>query len=150
MKIIEIDERNTTHQHSIEPAYRVSIELEDDEVIITRKYFYYGYYEHSSDFDNFWYNHKNSSYSSVGNLCKASFITRKIDDTEYLKIKENELIESFYCGLIENEKDIKKELYKVIMDYNYRIKKCQDNIKNDFFIKLNRQKKLKKINEDIY
>lgn len=144
MKIIEIDERND-HKHLIEPAYRVSIKLYDDDIIITRKYFYHGYYEHSNDFDNFWYNNT-SNHTSVGNFNKASFITRNFDP-EYLKIKEKELIKSFYIKLVQHEKDLEEERDDIIIDYNERIKKCQDNINNEFFIKLNRQKKLKNLNE---
>jgi len=162
MRIIEIDEREDIYKpyaderediykpYATEASYRVSIELEYPEVIITRKYFYYGYYEHSNDFDSFWYNNTSnqlqcsSCITQVGNLNKASFITRKFDP-EYLKIKEKELIEAFYNKLIQHEKDLEEERDNVVIDYNERIKKCQENIKNQFFIKLNRNKKLKKI-----
>ena len=108
MRIIEIDDRiNAKIPYTTEASYRVSIDLEYPEVIIKREYFYYGYYEHSNDFDNFWYNNT-SNHMSVGNLNRASFVTRNFD-TEYLKVKEKELIESFYNKLVQHEKDLEEE-----------------------------------------
>jgi len=134
------------------PAYRVSILLCANDVIIKREYFYYGYYESTSDFDNFYYNdssENNHNTNVINNLLKGSFITRKIKDKEYLKNKEEELIKAFYGRLFENEKNIKNELDNQIKFYNEKIERCHENQNNEFFIKFKRKDKLKKLDEKI-
>lgn len=148
MKIIETDGRNKDNL-SIKPSYRVSISFVFDEIVIRREYFYYGYYENIEDFDNFWFDDKKKyQYGNLKNLNKASFITNKLKDKEYLKTKEKELIKAFYDRLIENEKDIIKEKKEKIKEYDKKIKDCHKNIENEFFIKFKRKDKLKKLNEN--
>lgn len=145
MILIEEDQRITGNK-SISPSYRVTISVQDHEITIKREYFYYGFYEHTEDFDNFWFNsNSNSKYNDLTDIYKGSFITRKLNDPEYLKLKEQELIETFYSNLIKNEQNLKIELDKKIKKYNDRINECQINQNCDLFIKLKRKEKLKKI-----
>jgi len=147
MKIIEIDERNNPPKIRMLPSYRVSIEIEDTEIIIKREYFYYGFYESTCDFDNFWFNNKNNGNNHWKDLTKCSFVTRNLSDSKYLKIKEKKLIKKFYNKLIKNENNLKIERDIKNIEYNDRIEECQKNQNCDLFIKIKRIKKLKNLNK---
>lgn len=145
MKILEIDERSD--KNMMPPSYRVSVSMNDDGVVtITRKYFNYGFYERTSEFDNFWFSDEHSSWEGVNNLYKSSFVTRNLNP-EYLKMKEKELISALYDKLIENENNLKIECDKKVIIYNNRIEKCKIFQNCEIFIKAKRIKKLKNLSE---
>lgn len=78
-------------------SYRISLNLYGDKIILTREYFKVGFRDGES-WDKFYFDN-NYSYNKT-DLTYATFITRKINNEEYLKKKEIELINRFYIIII--------------------------------------------------
>lgn len=123
-------------------TYRISLTINEKQIILKREYFYAGYNDGEEEdgfyFDNEvpWRSHK----SSLG-ISRATFFTRNFDP-DYLKQKETELINIFYDKLLKSEKNLKKDLEKEIKEHNKQIefyKKCQNS---GPFMKIQRKNKL--------
>ena len=126
-------------------TYRISIKLNKDEITLKREYFYTGYNDGEIEdgfyFDNEvpWRNHN----ASLG-ISRATFFTRNFNP-DYLKQKEDELINIFYDKLLKSERNLKKDLEDEIKEHNEQIefyKKCQNS---GPFIKIQRKNKLKNL-----
>jgi len=123
-------------------SYRVSISIgTDNNIILTREYFRVGFNDGES-WNKFYFNCDSYSYGKT-NLTRASFITRKIDDKQYLQNKELELINKFYDKLIETKNLTIKEFLETQKRINNKIS-LYDNMIN-FFDKYKRKDKILKI-----
>lgn len=127
-------------------TYRIFLELHYPQLILTRQYFYTGYY--SGEFiDGFYFD--NGWNPNTNKLTRGSFLTRNFDP-EYLKINEKILIEKFYKKLIETEKFLINKLKKETDTIKGDIQYYKEYQKCDIFLKIKRKNKLKEINEKNY
>jgi len=146
-RIQEIDLREkdkSWNSKSTPLTYRISIKLNDTEIVLAREYFYVGYND-GEDIDDFYFDNEFGNYE-FGNFTRATFLTRNFD-SEYLKIKENELIKKFYKRLIKNEKYLKNELISKTEAIKHDIKLYQNYQNCDLFLKLKRKEKLNSIKQ---
>jgi len=139
-RIIEIDRSDSDKSlksFATPLTYRISITLENNEVVLMREYFYVGYND-GEKIDDFYYDDNHIS--------RITFLTRNFDD-DYLKEKEKEVIKIFYYKLIESEKSVKQEKINTNIHFDNKIKRYQKFQKCGLFTKLKRKEKLKKINK---
>jgi len=142
MRIEEIDKRlddDANYWSKQAPlTYRVSIKIENDEIILKREYFYVGFTD-GEDFDDFYFDSDWHDYFTRG-----TFITRNLNE-QYLIDKEKELIQKFYENLEICIKNCKKELKESIRDINKKISNYEECKKDQLFVKVVRKKKLNNI-----
>lgn len=136
-----IKEKSDLDSFKHEPtSYRISLELDNNRIILTREYFKVGFRDGES-WDKFYFNN-NYSYN-ITDLTYATFITRKLDNEEYLKKKEIELINRFYDKLFETKNNTIKELLRQQKRLNSKINMYDNTIK--FLEKYKRNDKILKI-----
>ena len=123
-------------------TYRVSIELDENLIILKREYFYVGY--NDGELINGFYFDNEVGWSNSPTINRATFLTRNFD-LNFLKQKEDELIKKFYKRLIKSEINLKNKLKSTVEKLNEEIKEYQEYQKNELFVKLIRKNKLKKI-----
>ena len=121
-------------------SYRISLNLYGDKIILTREYFKVGFRDGES-WDKFYFDN-NYSYNKT-DLTYATFITRKINNEEYLKKKEIELINRFYDKLFETKNNTIKELLRQQKRLNSKINMYDNTMK--FLEKYKRKDKILKI-----
>ncbi|MFA5586461.1 MAG: hypothetical protein WDA02_07960 [Saccharofermentanales bacterium] len=114
--------------------------LYSDKIILTREYFRVGFRDGES-WDKFYFDN-NYSYNKT-DLTYATFITRKINNGEYLKKKEIELINRFYDKLFETKNNTIKELLRQQKRLNSKINMYDNTMK--FLEKYKRKDKILKI-----
>lgn len=125
-------------------TYGVSIKIENDEIILTREYFYVGY-SYCETIDDFYFNTDLPWRNDIG-ITKGTFLTKNFNP-DYIKQKEEELINLFYQKLIKSENDYIKERKKLINDIDNKILKYQKYQKCKLFINIQRKEKLYKISK---
>ena len=136
-----IKEKSDLDSFKDEPiSYRISLNLYSDKIILTREYFRVGFRDGES-WDKFYFDN-NYSYNKT-DLTYATFITRKINNGEYLKKKEIELINRFYDKLFETKNNTIKELLRQQKRLNSKINMYDNTMK--FLEKYKRKDKILKI-----
>jgi len=136
-----IKEKSDLDSFKNEPiSYRISLNLYSDKIILTREYFRVGFRDGES-WDKFYFDN-NYSYNKT-DLTYATFITRKINNGEYLKKKEIELINRFYDKLFETKNNTIKELLRQQKRLNSKINMYDNTMK--FLEKYKRKDKILKI-----
>lgn len=145
-RVIEIDDSDKISQKTTSTplTYRIELKIElDNEITLKREYFYWGYND-GEGVDHFYFDNE-VGWRLDYNLTRATFLTRTFDP-EYLKQKENELIELFYSKLIKAEQDIEKKFIEDTKKYKKKLKKYKKYQTCDIFIKQIRKNKLTQIN----
>ena len=138
-KIEEKDHRvnyNKNGSENYESHYRITIHLYNDEIILKREYFYYGFYD-GEEYDHFFFRDKDY-------LTRGSFLTKNFDP-EYLRQKENQLIKKIYKKLTKAQTYTKKKLENKIKEYNEQIEIYKECQQSGPFKKYQRKEKLKKL-----
>jgi len=136
-----IKEKSDLDSFKDEPiSYRISLNLYSDKIILTREYFRVGFRDGES-WDKFYFDN-NYSYNKT-DLTYSTFITRKINNEEYLKKKEIELINRFYDKLFETKNNTIKELLRQQKRLNSKINMYDNTMK--FLEKYKRKDKILKI-----
>lgn len=138
IKIVEKIENDDGYGRMQPLSYRVSIGYYRNVFTITREYFRVGFCDGEKWDDFFFVGHP---------IRKISFMTRKLDNTEYLRDTENKLIKLFYKKTLESKNKLNKELIKTTNEINSKIKMC-DKISN-YLDKYNRKDKIKNISDII-
>jgi len=133
-KNISEEDRKRNATKATPYTYRVSITL-GDEIELIREYFVWGYHDGEQP-DKFF-----SSYDGF-----ASIFTRDFDP-QHLQDIEKELIEKFYKKLIKEEHRAKQELEKAKKECKEKVKRYKLYRTCEPFLKIERKKKLNKINE---
>jgi hypothetical protein len=125
--------------------YRVSLTIDEEKVLLKREHFRSGFYSGEQD-DHFYFN---TDYpQSNGDFFRyCSFMTSKLDDEEYLKRKEEELIKLFYDKCNKNITISQERLRKEEIKYNKRIDNYKDIINHFEYCK--RGDKIKKIKSNL-
>ena len=143
-RIEEIDKRNTENIYSSTPlTYRIAIKLYDNEIVLTREYFYYGYND-GEIIDNFYFNNE-VGWNNGTEITRCTFITRNFDE-KYLKEKEELLIETFYEKISKSINSFQNKKLDAIKKYD-RLKEKYKQYQNcDLFLKYQRKQKLKQLN----
>lgn len=131
---------------TIEVGIRVGNPTNEDEIVLTREYFYVGYNDGES-VDNFYFD-TDVRWTKIIGVKRGTFLTRNFNH-EYLKQKEEELIQLFYDRLIKSEKDYIKKRKEVTQEIDEKIQNYQKYQKCDLFLKIQRKEKLKKIENEI-
>ena len=150
-KIKIIEKSDTEPFNSMPLSYRVTIgtNIGDSKrtITITRQFFRAGFHD-GEDYGKFFFNM--NRWDSKEGITRASFLSKKVKDTEYLKRKEEELIKIFVekCAISAEIVDtkLKKETIRLIrrkndyiatineLDQYFRsekIQKIKNNIEND-------------------
>ena len=83
--------------------YRLMLKLHNNELILIKEYFKWGFND-NEEWDKWWINTDSSSINWV------SIITKKFDDTKYMKELETKIFEIFYDESIKMTKEIKKNI----------------------------------------
>jgi len=103
-KILNIDKSESDkfffESDSTPLTYRISLSLENNEIVLRREYFYVVYKDGEQLDNNYFIDNVYVTY--------ASFITRNFDE-DYLIKKERKLIKVFYNKLKESEVRLNKE-----------------------------------------
>lgn len=136
-RIVEIDkseeDKNNFCTDATPLTYRVSISLENNEIILQREFFYVGY-NSGEQIDDFYIN-------DITHVIRMTYLTRNFDK-KHLEEKEKMLIKKFYYELINTEKELKKELKESVKYFNKKIKRYQKYQECDLFTKIKRKEKL--------
>ena len=141
MKLITKETSDTQSFKGMPISYRVSLEVDRGTVTLHREYFRVGFSD-GEQYDDFYFDNEWSGRQ--GNpISRCTFITKRIDDKEYLKQNENILIKGFYERCIKSRDLVKKRLAT-------ETKRLSDDINNyedilNHFEYLNRGDKLKKL-----
>lgn len=141
-RIEEIDDTQKDKHFSSDVTpltYRISLRINNDEIVLRREYFYVGY-RVGEKVEDFYFN--NTSWNN--NIIYASFLTRNFD-SNHLQQKEKEFIEKFHHQLIESEKNIEEDFKKTEKIYQQDIKNYQNYQKCNIFNNIKRKVKLSKI-----
>lgn len=142
-RIEEIDRRNTEYIYSAPLTYRIAIKLYDNEIVLTREYFYYGYND-GETIDNFYFDNE-VGWNNGTEITRCTFITRNFDE-KYLKEKEELLIETFYEKISKSINSFQNKKLDAIKKYD-RLKEKYKQYQNcDLFLKYQRKQKLKQLN----
>lgn len=143
-KIDEIDKRNDVYYSTLSTplTYRIAIKLCENEIILTREYFYVGYNDGES-IDNFYFDNE-VGWNNGTEITRCTFITRNFNE-EYLKEKEEELIEIFFHKISKSINSFENKKLDAIKKYDKLKKKYEQYQNCDLFLKFQRKQKLKQI-----
>jgi hypothetical protein len=143
VRIIEKEDRGLFMDMPL--TYRVGIRVNRGYIELSREYFRTGFSD-GEDFDKFYFD--NEWCGRQGSpLYRCTFITRKLDDKEYLEKSENRLIEEFYKRCIKSRDLLERKLREQTRELTRDIKNYDDMVKHFSYIE--RGKKLKLIKKKI-
>lgn len=144
-RIDEIDKRDAENKYfySSPLTYRIAIRLYDNEIVLTREYFYYGYND-GEKIDNFYFDNE-VGWNNGTEITRCTFITRNFDEN-YLKEKETLLIESFYEKISNSINSFQNKKLDAIKKYDNLKEKYKQYQNCDIFLKYKRNQKLKQLN----
>lgn len=138
IKIVETDDRRPFE--NMPPCYRVSLWVGSGEIELKREYFRLGFYD-GEDFDKFYFNDKNCNEGNP--MTQGTFLTKKVDDKEYLRQKEEELIMKFHKKCYKAKKILEKQLREQTRELVSEIKNYDNIIKHYSY--LDRGDKIRKL-----
>lgn len=143
MKLVVKNIKDSDSGFRHEPlSYRVSLRLENNNIVLTREYFRVGFHD-GEKWDGFYFDCDNNYGYGETNLNYATFMTRKLDDKLYLQQKELELIDKFYDKLIITKNKTIKKLKSEQKRYEDKINNYDITI--NFLDKYKRKDKILKI-----
>lgn len=149
IKIIKIDSTKKSDGFTSEPrSYRVAIQFNerDREIIITREYYRVGFRD-GEVWDEIYLDYELGWKSEMLGVHHSSIMTRCIDDKEYLKKIERDLIESYYDNCFKSITNIDKELKRKTKSLRKEKSNYEDVI--DCLDKTFRKEKLEKIISEV-
>ncbi len=139
-EIIEYDESFDKYRETRDTpmSYRLRLYLLGDELILKKQYFKWGFND-SEQWDEWWIS------TGSFDLNWVSIITRKFDDTKYMKELETKIFEIFYDESVKMTEEIKKDILSRTKIMNEKLK-CQKEV-TIFADTFNRRRKLENINK---
>ena len=131
-------EDNIYNTHKTPLSYRLRLEIHDSVLVLKKEYFKRGFND-NEQWDKWWI------YSGNFNLVWVSIITRKFEDTKYMKELETKIFEIFYDESVKITDEIKKDILTYTNRMNNKLVYQKEITK--FTDKFNRRRKLENINK---
>ena len=131
-------EDNIYNTHKTPLSYRLRLEIHDSVLVLKKEYFKRGFND-NEQWDKWWI------YSGNFNLVWVSIITRKFEDTKYMKELETKIFEIFYDESVKITDEIKKDILTYTNRMNNKLVYQKEITK--FTDKFNRRIKLENINK---
>jgi len=119
-------------------SYRLRLELHEDELVLKKQYFKWGFND-NEQWDKWWI------CNSFFDLTWVSIITKKFDDTKYMKELETKIFEIFYDESVKMTEEIKKDILTHTKRMNKKLIYQKEITK--FADTFNRRRKLENINK---